>query len=272
LDLLASIPPQSTVFCRSNPELCEYNQFVKALMYDFRRSRDVLNNPDGTHTQLPQGYHKLDVCIMPVQVYYADKRLEQYWGHIMGEQQENLVSCSTPCTISTNRSDADVLVGMFEPPFEGKEWWQRTAAVYLEPHSMKTDSLAATDILVSFHEKADVQVNYMYGLSHGVPCTFGPIALPSAAGRAHCLSPDIQESLQVKAKGAASAVSGRIGQRKSNAVMFISRLCDRHEGNFLECLKPELSCCKFRGPMFAPFTLFTRSCKWWPAALRMTRT
>ena len=222
-------------------------------MYDFRRSRDVLNNPDGTHTQLPRDYHKLDVCIMPVQVYYADKRLEQYWGHVMGEQQENLISCATGCTISTNRSDADVLVGMFEPPFEGKEWWQRTAAVNLEAHSMHRDSLTATDILVSFHESADVQVNYMYGLSHGVPCTFSRLTSSPATAHPHCLSLAMQKSLQATPEAPAPAVTERLGPRKSNAVLFMSRLCDRHGGNVVEYLKPNLFCCVIRGGTPAPF-------------------
>jgi len=45
--LFFSMAPQSNVFCQHNPSLCEYNRFVKSLMYDFRQSRDVVHNPDG---------------------------------------------------------------------------------------------------------------------------------------------------------------------------------------------------------------------------------
>ena len=48
--VLYSMPQHSTVLCRQNPGLCKYNTLVKALMYDFRQSRDVVNNPFGTHT------------------------------------------------------------------------------------------------------------------------------------------------------------------------------------------------------------------------------
>ena len=66
--------------------------------------------------------------------------------------------------ISRNKSDADVLVGLDAPPtYEDKEWWQRTAAVVLEANDVRYDTLAATDILVSFHKHSDVQVNSFYG-------------------------------------------------------------------------------------------------------------
>ena len=120
---MCSIPPPSTTFCRHNTGLCGYNRYVKALMYDFRQSRDIVANPEGTHNVVTPGLYKLDVCEMPVQIYYEDKRIEQYWGHILGKQEEGLSACQTPCVVSTNKSDADVLIGMLRPPYEGKEWW-----------------------------------------------------------------------------------------------------------------------------------------------------
>lgn len=69
---MRSIPPQSTMFCRHNPQVCEYNRYVKALMYDFRQSRDIVNNPDGTHNVVTPGFNKLDVCQMPVQVHFLN--------------------------------------------------------------------------------------------------------------------------------------------------------------------------------------------------------
>ena len=205
-------------------------------MYDFRQSRDVVNNPDGTHTLVPVDFNKLDVCEMPVQVYYADKRIEEYWGHLLVEQQQHLFECKTPCIISKNKSDADVLVGMFDPPYEDKEWWQRTAVVNLEAHSLHSDALAATDILVSFHRQSDVPVNYLYGLMHGVPCTLNPTSIfngqsnMSDTSHGHCLSTAIEAAMQVPTQTVSSRQPESLKQRKSNAVMFMSRLCNRHGG------------------------------------------
>jgi len=127
---------------------------------------------------------------------------------------------------------------MFDPPYEDKEWWQRTAIVTLEAHTMHPFSLAATDMLVSFHKQSDVQVNYLYGLTHGLPCTLDPPsttttispASSSETRHAHCLSKAVQATLSAapKIEAATAAPPARMGQRSSKAVMFMSRLCERH--------------------------------------------
>jgi hypothetical protein len=199
---MPSALPRSTVFCQRNPGQCEYNRFVKSLMYDFRQSRDTVNNPHGTHNVVTPGYNKLDVCEMPVQLFYADKRIWQHLGQWLGAQHEGLVGCQTPCIITPNKSDADVLVGMSDPPFEGKEWWQRTAAILLDAHSMHPSALAASDMLVGFHRQADVHVSHLHALSRATPCSHTttaaqpPAAAAEEAGLPHCLSPAIEQRLR----------------------------------------------------------------------------
>ena len=93
-------------------------------------------------------------------------------SHVPHRARQVELICTPPDTashfllrqISRNKSDADVLVGLDAPPtYEDKEWWQRTAAVVLEANDVRYDTLAATDILVSFHKHSDVQVNSFYG-------------------------------------------------------------------------------------------------------------
>ena len=202
-------------------------------MYDFRRSRDIVNNPDGSHSVVARGYNKLDVCEMPVQLYYADRRLMKYFGQWLGDQQKGLVGCQTPCIVSNNKSDADVLVGIADPPFEGKLWWQRTAAVILDPQSLHPNTLAATDMLIGFHRQSDVRINYLHSLSRGTPCspTADDVGSPTAGAHlAHCLSPDIQQQLQDASRKVRTAMPEKLGQRKSDAVIFMNEPCSRHAG------------------------------------------
>ena len=126
--LRRSLPPHGTVFCTHNPRLCGYNRVMKALMYDFRVSRDVVKRPDGTHSVITPGrsasilqhadlaahpgcvdnspccphagFNRLDICEMPVQLYYADERLSGDWKHFFAAQHQGLVTCPTPCKAS----------------------------------------------------------------------------------------------------------------------------------------------------------------------------
>lgn len=180
-------------------------------------------DPTGTHTRFLAGYNMLDYCKAPVMLHYADDRLFEWWGHLLPLQKEGLSACSTPCMITSNISEADVLVGALQPAVldRPKEWWQRNAVVNLEAHSLTRDSVARTDILVSFHAQADVVVNYFYGLHHGLACR----------DTADCLHRAVRASV-----GPAPPAPAR---PRAKAVMFISARCDRF-GNFLPALVARL--------------------------------
>ena len=168
-------------------------------------------DPTGTHTRFEPGYNMLDYCKGPVLLYYADDRLSSWWGNLLPLQKKGLSACATPCMITSNISEADILVGALQPPAldRPKEWWQRIAVVNLEAHSISRDSAARTDILVSFHAQADVVVNYFYALRHGLPCR----------DAAHCLHRAVRESV-----GPAPRPPPR---PRAKAAMFVSARCDR---------------------------------------------
>lgn len=83
-------------------------------------------------------------------------------------------------------------------------------------------SAPGADLLVSFHQRSDVVVNYFYSLKHGVDCI-------DPAG--DCLH-SVQDALE--ARGASlKQTQGKSGLKGRKAAMFISNMCDRH-GSFLK--------------------------------------
>ena len=212
-------------FCQRTPAFCLHNHMVKSILVDYRKTRDAQFHPSGTHTLFREGYEQLDSCTGHVQLHYSDPRLLQWWGHLLPAQDSSLPECDTPCAVTKNISDADVLIGLLDPPFQAseKEWWQKMAVVNLEAHSIRRENMARTDLFVSFHKQADVVVNYLYALKHGVPCD-------QVSG--NCLFSAVSDSVKAES-------SSRPAVRRGKVAMFISGTCDRF-GHYLQLLLARL--------------------------------
>lgn len=105
---------------------------------------------------------------------------------MLATQHEGLYACPTPCEVSGDRGDADVLVRMFEPaPRSGMGEMQKAAVINTEAHSLSRQTLEATDLLVGFHRKADVVVGCLpnpfslFSLPHSFPWLSSPSFLSS---------------------------------------------------------------------------------------------
>lgn len=152
-------PSKSSPFCSRRPALCMRNRFYASLLWDYRHTRDAQLDPTGRRTTIKGWSNKLEECELTTGLHYDDARIAEWWGHLLPGQEEGLYACPTPCRITGDRGEADVLVRMFEPtPRSEMSASQKAAVINTEAHSLSKGRLEATDLLVSYSRLADVVV------------------------------------------------------------------------------------------------------------------
>uniref|UniRef100_A0A7S4PHS2 Fucosyltransferase n=1 Tax=Guillardia theta TaxID=55529 RepID=A0A7S4PHS2_GUITH len=151
--------------------ICMMNYAIRSILYDFQNTRTISLNPYGTHTMIEPGYNKLDSCSVPVLMYYSPSLLNCHLG--LPLEHEAVEECKISCQITSNKSDADILVGIDrnDPVLSSKAWWQKVAIINLHPASINIPTLASADMLISFHRYSDVKLNFIGSSLTGELCS-----------------------------------------------------------------------------------------------------
>jgi hypothetical protein len=152
-------PTNRSPFCSRHPAVCMRNRFYASLLRDYRSTRDAQLDPTGRRTTIKGGGNKLEECDPTTKLHYDDTRISEWWGHMLPGQEEGLYACPTPCTVTGDRGEADVLVRMFQPTRRSEmSIKQKAGVINTEAHSLSKAGLEATDLLVSYSRLADVVV------------------------------------------------------------------------------------------------------------------
>jgi hypothetical protein len=107
----------------------------------------------------------------PIQLF-IDSKVYQWFGNAAWLTEHAVGACGAKCSIARRPEAADVVVFNLAVPLGAVKPapHQVRAVLNMEAHSVRQNLMADTDLFISFHQEADVQVSYAYTLVSDTPC------------------------------------------------------------------------------------------------------
>jgi hypothetical protein len=115
--------------------------------------------------KVPQGLLRNSSECSPIKIF-VETAAREWLGHPVFLTADALKECSPQCALVADAAEADVVVYNLAVALSAirPQPHQLRAVVNVEAHSINAQTLSHTDLLISFHEEADVQVSYAYAL------------------------------------------------------------------------------------------------------------
>jgi hypothetical protein len=187
----AHVGNQGPPFCALNKDLCSEGLATKWFLQDWLRTSGRLQHKIADqHSKKCEGFtgHPETVGTRRIQANSTDREVacapiklfvheavHKWFGDAVWLRQGALESCTARCSMAVGPDDADLIVfnlGVDKGTRQSKPH-QLRAVLNMEAHSVHPQTLAETDVLISFHSEADIQVSYAYTLVSNSPCRRG---------------------------------------------------------------------------------------------------